>query len=100
MLEERGHCWRREAIQGLLLAHRRAATGEAREHVRPLRRPRQNLGLNLGRVFRQNLDRVLRQDLRLGRTSLARAGMGTLHVVARAVTSRVVPSARECPQLA
>ena len=107
----------------MLSAHRRAAAGEAREQSRPLRRPRQNLGvhhgrvrrhnlgLHLGRVLRQNLGRVLRLDLHLGRTSLvravvgtphvvARAVVGTLHVVACAVTSRVVLSACECPQLA
>ena len=87
----------------MLSAHRRAAAGETREQSRPLRRPRQNLGLHLGRV--------LRQDLHLGRTSLVRAVVGTphvvgravvgtLHVVARAVTSRVVLSAGERPKLA
>ena len=93
----------------MLSAHRRAAAGEAREQSRPLRRPRQYLGLHLGRVLRHNLGlhlgRVLRQDLHLGRTSLVRAVVGTLHVVARAVvaravTSRVVLSAGERPKLA
>ena len=86
----------------MLSAHRRAAAGEAREQTRPLRRPRQNLGLHLGRVLRHNLGlhlgRVLRHNL--GRTSLVRAVVGTPHVVARAVTRRVVLSAGERPKLA
>ena len=95
----------------MLSAHRRAAAGEAREQSRPLRRPRQNLGLHLGRVLRQHHGLVLRQALHLGRTSLvravvgtphvvARAVVGTFHVVARAVTRRVVLSAGERPKLA
>ena len=93
----------------MLSAHRRAAAGEAREQSRPLRRPRQNLGLHLGRVLRQHHGRVLRHNL--GRTSLVRAVVGTphvvgravvgtFHVVARAVTRRVVLSAGERPELA
>ena len=96
----------------MLSAHRRAAAGEAREQTRPLRRPRQNLGLHLGRVLRHNLGRTSLVRAVVGTPHVvARAVVGTLHVVgcavvgtfhvvARAVTRRVVLSAGERPKLA
>jgi hypothetical protein len=85
----------------MLSAHRRAAAGEAREQSRPLRRPRQYLGLHLGRVLRHNLGRTSLVRAVVGTLHVvARAVVGTLHVVARAVTRRVVLSSGERPKLA